>query len=213
VTTSDGPGAGDGLAWPLDRSEQAGDFRHFRVRRDWYRSPRDGEPHDFYVLDMPDWVQVVALTTEGRLVLVEQFRPGTRVVTLEFPAGLVDPGEEPAAAAARELAEETGYRGGEATIIAALAPNPALQNNRLFVVLIEGCQATGERDQDTGEAIRVRDARPEEIDSLILAERFDTAYGLVAWECYRRHEQQLHNGTTAQQHNSTTATRPLTPDP
>lgn len=182
-----GDGAGDDLVWPLERSEQVGDYRHFRVRRDWCRSPGAADPHDFYVLDMPDWVQVVAVTTDDRLVLVEQFRPGSRRVTLEFPAGLVDPGEDAVAAGVRELEEETGYRGGEAVVIGDLDPNPALQNNRLYVVLIEGCRATGERDPDPAEEIRVREASLDDVASLIHAARFDTAFGIVAWDCYRRH--------------------------
>jgi ADP-ribose pyrophosphatase len=181
------PGAGDDLVWPLERSEQVGDFRHFRARREWYRSPTDGEPHDFYVLDMPDWVQVVAVTTRQRLVLVEQFRPGSRRITLEFPAGLVDPGEAAAAAAVRELAEETGYHGRDPVVIGELDPNPALQNNRLFVVLIEGCRPSGDQDQDPGEVIRVREASEAALEALIATGQFATAYGLVAWECFRRY--------------------------
>lgn len=182
-----GPGPGDDLNWPRERSEAAAEFRNFRVRRDWNRSPRDGELRDFYVLEMPDWVQIVAVTAEGRLVLVEQFRQGVRRVTLEFPAGVMEPGEDPVAAAARELAEETGYRGGEPLVIGELDANTALQSNRLFIVLIEGCCATGERDQDAGEVIRTREVEPAEVDELIAASRFRDAYGTVAWDRYRRY--------------------------
>jgi len=181
------PDADDDLVWPQERSEQVGDFRHFRVRNEWYRSPRHGQLHDFFVLDMPDWVQVIARTTAGTLVLVEQFRPGTRRVTVEFPAGLVDDGEDAAVAAARELEEETGYRGGEPRVIGEFDPNAALQNNRLSIVLIEGCQRTGDRDQDPGEAIRVREAEVGEVDAMIEAGKVRDAYALVAWDCFRRH--------------------------
>jgi ADP-ribose pyrophosphatase len=177
----------DELVWPLDRSDELGDYRHFRVQRHWCRSPRDGETRDFYILDMPDWVQVIPVTAEGRFVLVEQFRPGTRRVTLEFPAGLVDGGEAPIEAAVRELAEETGYRGGNAMVIRSYDPNPALQNNRLHIVVVDGCRATGDRDQDPGEAIRVRLASEDELEALIHEGRFETAFGMVAWECYRRY--------------------------
>jgi ADP-ribose pyrophosphatase len=183
----DGPDEGDALVWRRERSERAADFRAFRVRRDWNVSPRDGEVRDFYVLEMPDWVQVVPVTPEGRLVLVEQFRQGVRRVTLEFPAGVMERGEEPVEAAARELAEETGYRGGAATVIGELDANTALQSNRLFIVLIEGCCATGERDQDVGEVIRAREVEPAEVDALIAASRFRDAYGTVAWDRYRRY--------------------------
>lgn len=177
----------DDLVWPREGSEEVGDFRHFRVRQEWYRSPRHGRVHDFFVLDMPDWVQVVARTTAGSLVLVQQFRPGTRRVTMEFPAGLVEDGEAVTAAASRELAEETGYRGGEPKLIGEFDPNGALQNNRLSMVLIDGCRRTGRRDQDPGEAIRVREADAGDVDAMIEAGQLRDAYALVAWDCYRRH--------------------------
>jgi ADP-ribose pyrophosphatase len=177
----------DDLVWPREQTEQVGDFRHFRVRRDWNRSPQDGDLRDFYVLEMPDWVQVVAVTPGGRLVLVEQFRQGVRRVTLEFPAGLVEPGEDPVVAAARELEEETGYRGGEGVVIGEMDPNTALQSNRLFIVLIEGCCASGTRDPDPSEVIRTREVEAAELDALIAASEFKDAYGTVAWDRYRRY--------------------------
>lgn len=176
----------DRLAWPRERSEQIGDFRHFRVRRDWNRSPRSGEVRDFYILDMPDWVQVIPLTPAGRFVMVEQFRPGTRTVTTEFPAGLIEEGESPVQCAIRELEEETGHCGDGAHIIGEVHPNAALQNNRLFIVLVRDCRPTGRRDQDPGEHIRPREADPEEIDAMIADGRFADAYGIVAWDFYRR---------------------------
>jgi ADP-ribose pyrophosphatase len=182
-----GPGADAPLAWPREHSEQLGDFRHFRVRRDWCRSPRDGTLHDFYVLDMPDWVQVVPITASGRVVLVEQYRPGSGRVTLEFPAGLLEPGEEPVAAAVRELEEETGLRGDAPVLVGEVEPNPALQNNRLSIVLVEGCRAGGRPGGDPGEAIRVREVARDRLERLIGAGRFGTAHSLVAWDCYRRY--------------------------
>lgn len=177
---------GDRLVWPRERSEQVGDFRHFRVRRDWNRSPGDGEVRDFYVLDMPDWVQVIPITPEGRFVMVEQFRPGTRRVTIEFPAGLVEPDETPEACALRELEEETGHCGDGATVIAELDPNAALQNNRLSIVLVKDCRPTSEQNEDPGEFIRPRVVEPAEVDRLIETGRFRDAYGIVAWDFYQR---------------------------
>jgi ADP-ribose pyrophosphatase len=174
------------LVWHRERSEEAGNFRHFHVRRDWNRSPRSGELRDFYILDMPDWVQVLAVTTTGRLIMVQQFRPGTRAVTTEFPAGLIDGDEAPEAAAARELEEETGYRGSDPVIIGEFHPNAALQSNRLYIVLIEGCRASGDQDQDPGEAIRPREVDPSLIEEMITSGRFRDAYGIVAWSTYSR---------------------------
>ena len=163
-----------------------GDFRHFRVRRDWNRSPRSGDLRDFYVLDMPDWVQVIALTPAGDFVMVEQFRPGNRAVTIEFVAGLVEEGEAPEDAARRELEEETGHTGTEATVIGVVYPNAALQNNRLHIVLVNDCRDRGEQDQDPGEHIRATTRNPGEIDRMMADGRFMDAYGIVAWDFYRR---------------------------
>lgn len=176
----------DPLFWTRETSEPVGDFRHFRVRRDWNRSPEDGEVRDFYVLEMPDWVQVIALTPAGRFVMVEQFRPGSRCVTLEFPAGLVEEDEAPEESAARELEEETGYRGDRVLTIGQVLPNAALQSNRLHIVLITDCRPIGDEDQDPGEYIRSREADPSEIDAMMEDGRFRDAYGIVAWDFYRR---------------------------
>lgn len=177
---------GDELVWPRERSEQVGDFRHFRVRRDWNRAPDTGDVRDFYVLDMPDWVQVIALTPAGRLVMVQQFRPGTRTVTTEFVAGLVEAGESPAECGVRELEEETGHCGAAPVVIGELHPNAALQNNRLFIILVTDCRPTGHRNEDPGEFIRPIEADPGDIDAMIADGRFKDAYGVVAWDFYRR---------------------------
>ena len=177
----------DDLRWPRERSEEVGDFRHFRVRRDWNRSPESGEVLDFYVLEMPDWVQVVPLTPEGRFVMVEQFRPGTRQVTIEFPAGLVEPGESPADCAVRELEEETGYRGEPSEEIGVFDPNPALQNNRLHIILVRDCRLTGQVQQDPRECVRAREVDPGDVNQLMEDGLFRDAYGIVAWDSYRRY--------------------------
>lgn len=179
--------AGDDLHWSRVRSEQVGDFRHFRVRRDWNRSPEDGEVRDFYVLEMPDWVQVIALTPTGEFVMVQQFRPGNRAVTTEFVAGLVEQGESPVETALRELEEETGHCGGRAEVIGEVFPNAALQNNRLHIVLVHDCRPDGQRDEDPGEFIRPILRAPADIDRMIADGSFGDAYGIVAWDFYRRH--------------------------
>ena len=166
-----------------------GDFRHFRVNRDWSQSPQDEQVRDFYILDMPDWVQVVPLTPDGQFVMVEQFRHGTRRVTIEFPAGLVEPGEDPRECAARELEEETGHVGDEPVIVGEVDPNAALQNNLLHIVLIRNCRPTGERDEDPSEHIHPRIVDPDEVDGMIEEGRFRDAYGIIAWDFYRRHIQ------------------------
>jgi ADP-ribose pyrophosphatase len=180
-------GDGDALAWTRERLEPIGEYRIFRLNREWARPPGGGEPWDFYVLDAPDWVQIVPLLPDGRFVMVEQFRHGTRRVTLEFPAGIVEPGETPEECAVRELEEETGYVPGSAEVVGRVDPNAAIQNNELFIAVLTGCRPDGVVDQDSREVIRTRLVDPDAVDDLIARGEFRDAYGIIAWDFYRRH--------------------------
>lgn len=107
-------------------------------------APTTGKSHPFYRIHSPEWVNVVALTAQDELVMVRQFRHGSRAMTLEIPGGLVDPGESPQEAAARELLEETGYRAGRLSSLGSISPNPALFANRCHMQVAEGCEAVAE---------------------------------------------------------------------
>ena len=141
--------------WPLLESRTLGDYKVFSVRGDRTRSPRTGRPHDFYVLECADWANVVALTPERDVVLVRQFRAGTRTVTLEIPGGSVEKGETAAAAVRRELREETGYAARTWKRIGVVHPNPAIQGNRCSTWLARGCRRGGDLIPDEGEDLAV----------------------------------------------------------
>lgn len=155
------------LAWTREESEQLADCRVFRVRRDRSRSPRDGRAHDFYVIEATDWINVIPLTEDGRVVMIEQYRHGTGEVTLEIPGGMVDPGETPRETAARELLEETGYEAGEVIHLGSLRPNPAIQDNWIHMFLAPGVRFVGEPAFDGTEHTVVRLYPLEEVPSLI----------------------------------------------
>ncbi len=125
-------GGGGHSDWPELRREPVADCRIFTVERSIAVSPVDGQPHTFHRIQSPSWAQILPITADGYAVLVKQYRHGAQRVTLEIPAGLVDPGEDPAAAALRECLEETGYRAREATSLGVVNPNPALFANRLY---------------------------------------------------------------------------------
>ena len=111
------------------------------------------------VLATPNWVNVIPLLSspgeEDRVLLVRQFRYGLERMTLEIPGGVVDPGEDPAETARRELREETGFTTGTWSLLADIAPNPAFLNNRCFQYLAEDCELTHPTELDPGEDIQV----------------------------------------------------------
>jgi ADP-ribose pyrophosphatase len=122
-------------SWKRLSKEQVADCRVFKVRRDLSVSPRDGSEHDFFCIEAPDWINILPLTANAEVVMIEQYRHGSDEVTLEIPGGMVDEGETPEAAASRELVEETGYLSREMLYLGKTRPNPAIQNNWIHTFL------------------------------------------------------------------------------
>jgi ADP-ribose pyrophosphatase len=143
--------------WPTLRSRPIGDFRIFRLRSDFKRSPRTGAEHDFFVIESVPWVNVIAVTPDQQLVLVEQYRHGSDTVELEIPGGVMDHGEtDPVVTALRELREETGYSGEGGRVIGEVWANPAIMNNPCFTILVENCRLTHDTALDHCEDIATR---------------------------------------------------------
>ena len=167
--------------WKTLRSTPVGDFRIFKIRSDLKISPRTGLEHDFYVLDSVDWVNVIAVTPDQKLVMVEQYRHGSNTVELEIPGGMMDAGEtDPVATAVRELREETGYAGEHARLLGKVWSNPAILNNRTFTVLIENCQLKHGVEFDSGEDISTRLVPAAEIPQLVADEKISHPLVIVA---------------------------------
>ncbi len=143
------------LAWLLGARAPGHDYGIFRTAFVEGQHPRVGHTKRFSVIECADWVNVIALTPGDEVVLIRQFRAGSSQVTLEIPGGMVDAGEDPAAAAARELFEETGFRAASWRKLGAAAPNPAIFGNRLHVFLAEGAVRAGEPEPDGSEVIEV----------------------------------------------------------
>lgn len=143
--------------WPTISTEPLLNCGVFSVRRAVRRSPRTADAHDFYVLDAPGWVNVIAVTPQDELVMVEQFRHGTETVELEIPGGVMDPGEaSPVETGVRELREETGYAGDHAELLGRVWPNPAIMSNTCFTVLVEHCTLRTGTQFDHGEDLITR---------------------------------------------------------
>ena len=124
----------------------------------------------FFIIDTPDWVNIIALTDENDIVLIEQFRHGSERIELEIPSGIIEDGEKPADAALRELLEETGYEKSglsEFKKIGEALPNPAFMRNKCYTYLLTHAHLTGKIDPDEFENIRVRLVPRKEIEQLI----------------------------------------------
>ncbi len=166
--------------WQRVGSDDGPDYGIFRVRLDTAISPRTGAAGRYVVLECPDWVNIIALTDERRIVLVRQYRHGIDRVALELPAGTVERGEDPLATARRELAEETGYTSDRWTLLGSVHPNPAFQDNRCYHLLAEGARRTVEPVLDPGETIDVELYPLSDLPGLIAAGQLDQALVLSA---------------------------------
>jgi ADP-ribose pyrophosphatase len=169
------------LIWKLGARHPGHDYRIFTTGFVDATHPRTGALKRFSLIDCVDWVNVIALTTAGQVVLIRQFRPGTNRVCLEIPGGMMEPGEEPCTAAARELAEETGYTGGTWQVLGRVAPNPAIQNNALYTVLARGVALTQAPAPDDGEVLAVETASLADCQRRILTGEIEHALVVVAF--------------------------------
>lgn len=167
--------------WPVVSSRTLANYRIFQLRTDLKLNPRTGGQHDFYVIECANWVNVVPVTRDGQVVMIEQFRHGSGTVELEIPGGIMDPHEtDPAAAGVRELREETGYEGTSARLIGSIFPNPAIQSNVCHTLLVEECELKHGTEFDHSEDIAVRLVPVAEIRNLIATGKIRHALVVVA---------------------------------
>ena len=138
-------------SWETIESKEIADCRIVSVRENLARN--GDKTGKFYVIENPDWVNVIALTRNSEIVFIEQFRHGTQEVILEIPGGMVDEGEAAERAARRELLEETGYAAEKFVLLGKSRPNPAIQNNWLYHFAALDAEKTGDVKFDEHESV------------------------------------------------------------
>jgi ADP-ribose pyrophosphatase len=161
--------------WRVTDSRLLVRTRIFDLVEDISVSPRTDAARPFVRLVSGDWVNVIPVTTERRIVLVRQWRSGIRRFTLEIPGGMMGPDECGARAAAREVREETGYAGDAPVRLGIVSPNPAILTNHCETYLIENCRRVGDLQQDEGEDIEVVTRPLSEVPALVASGQIDHA--------------------------------------
>lgn len=173
------------LPWTVGEEREIAKTRIFSLHGRWCSSAlRPGVSFEAAILKCPDWVNVIALTPDREVVLIEQYRHGIDRVTLEIPGGMVDEGESPVGAAVRELLEETGHAGGEPRVLGVTTPNPAFQDNRLTTVLVPDCRLVAEPAGDAHEEIAVRLVPLPEIRGLLRSGEIHHALVVAAFALF-----------------------------
>lgn len=137
------------------------------VRQECVQLPNGTQIPTWYILEFPNWVNVIAITKDGLMVMEDQYRHGLGETHYELVAGVVDEGETPLQAAQRELSEETGYEGGEWQLYMTLSPNPTNHNNLCYTFLATGVERRREQHQERTEDIQVDIMTQQEVLQLL----------------------------------------------
>lgn len=163
------------LNWKLLSSEYLFKDHWATLRADTCEMPNGNIIKPYYVLEYPDWVNVVALTEEKEVIVIKQYRHAAGEVVLEIPGGCIDKDETPEAAVRRELLEETGYAFEEVELLSILYANPATGNNKTHCFLATGGKKVQEQELDGGEEIVVELVSIERLKELLLENQFGQA--------------------------------------
>lgn len=167
----------------------------YLIRRPWLTARRDRvllptgvEIPEYYVLEYPDWVNTIAITREGRFVMVRQYRHGLGETRYELCAGVCEPGETPVESARRELMEETGFGGGEWQEIMTISANASAMTNLSHCFLARGVERLDEPHPEAGEDISVHLLTEDEVKTLLAEDAIKQALmAAPLWKYFATH--------------------------
>lgn len=157
----------DNLSWKVCSSTYIHKGPWATLRADKCKMPDGRIVDEYYVLEYPNWVNAVAITEEGKILMVRQYRHAANIVSLEIPGGVIDGDEKPEEAMRRELLEETGYRFDNIELICTVYANPSTANNRTFGYLATGGVKVQEQALDEHEELVIEEYTIDEVKQLL----------------------------------------------
>jgi ADP-ribose pyrophosphatase len=177
--------------WTKNSSETVYDARIFKLKKAIFRRDegrgKSSFAHPFYYLDSCDWVNIVPVTPDLKVVLIRQFRAGLNDIVLETPGGMVEAEDRaPVDAARRELLEETGYGSDDIEAIGRSFPNPAILNNATWFFVAHNARTIASQNPDPGEDIEIEVVDLAHIDGLIDSGQISHALVLNAFDFLKR---------------------------
>lgn len=165
----------DPMAWEVLKSEYIFKDPWLTARREHVKLPTGAEINNFYVLEYPEWCNVIAITKDGKFLMERQYRHAQHFTGIEIPAGCVEKGEDPLEAAKRELYEETGYAGGEWSKLMTISPNPGACTNYSHTFLALGVEPVSTQHLEKTEDIKIVLMERSEVIRMLKNDEFHQA--------------------------------------
>ena len=170
--------------WKKNSSKYLLENKIFKMRQDDVTSPKLKSNHEVWVMEVPTWVNIIPITKNGEVVLVNQYRFGMEKFSLEIPGGMADGDEDPKLAAIRELNEETGYVAKEVIEIGRVESNPAIMSNHTCTYLALDCEPLNNQKLDGTEDIDIILKNIRDIPILIKNREIEHALVISAFYFY-----------------------------
>jgi 8-oxo-dGTP pyrophosphatase MutT (NUDIX family) len=155
------------MQWKVLESEYLFNEPWLTIRKEKCELPNGTVMQAYYTLEYPSWVSAFALTKEGEVIMVQQYRHGLGVISTELPGGVVDKGETIETAIARELKEETGYEFESFELLGKISANPATSNNYMYMFLAKGGVKVSDQSLDETEDVTVLKHSISEVKELV----------------------------------------------